>query len=182
MNLFFNPFLYRQTFFIPLPQFWFHGSQPLREAWMKGNQVRILNRPCCKFLSKSLNTLQATVRHRMGRHSKTEQVRRPAKTNIVLKLSGNKATKHRVKSFFYPLHKDIISPCVYSLKQVMNTISRIKMKVFCTCIPLLVCLSQLSLTAQNKITLSGKVTDQQGTPLSLVTIAVESYGLRHLYR
>ena len=133
-----------------------------RESGANPEQTR-----CCKFLSKSLNTLQATVRHRMGRHSKTEQVRRPAKTNIVLKLSGNKATKHRVKSFFIPLHKDIISPCVYSLKQVMNTISRIKMKVFVHVFLLLVCLLQLSLTAQNKITLSGKVTDQQGTPLSL---------------
>ena len=56
----------------------------------------------------------------------------------------------------------------------MNTISRIKMKVFVHVFFLLVCLSQLNLTAQNKITLSGKVTDQQGTPLSLVTIAVEN--------
>ena len=48
------------------------------------------------------------------------------------------------------------------------------MKVFVHVFLLLVCLSQLSLTAQNKITLSGKVTDQQGTPLSLVTIAVEN--------
>ena len=42
-------------------------------------------------------------------------------------LSGNKATKHRVKSFFILLHKEIISPCMYFLKQVMNAISRIKM-------------------------------------------------------
>ena len=56
----------------------------------------------------------------------------------------------------------------------MNTISRIKMKVFVHVFLLLVCLLQLSLTAQNKITLSGKVTDQQGTPLSLITIAVEN--------
>ena len=48
------------------------------------------------------------------------------------------------------------------------------MKVFVHVFLLLVCLSQLSLTAQNKITLSGKVTDHQGTPLSLVTIAVEN--------
>ena len=89
-------------------------------------------------------------------------------------LSGNKATKHRVKSFFILLHKEIISPCMYFLKQVMNAISRIKMKVFVHVFFLLVCLSQLNLTAQNKITLSGKVTDQQGTPLSLVTIAVEN--------
>ena len=89
-------------------------------------------------------------------------------------LSGNKATKHRVKSFFILLHKEIISLCMYFLKQVMNAISRIKMKVFVHVFFLLVCLSQLNLTAQNKITLSGKVTDQQGTPLSLVTIAVEN--------
>ena len=63
---------------------------------------------------------------------------------------------------------------MYFLKQVMNAISRIKMKVFVHVFFLLVCLSQLNLTAQNKITLSGKVTDQQGTPLSLVTIAVEN--------
>lgn len=48
------------------------------------------------------------------------------------------------------------------------------MKVFVHVFLLLVCLSQLSLTAQNKITLSGKVTDRQGTPLPLVTIAVEN--------
>ena len=175
MNLFFNPFFVQTDFFhtfatvlvsrLPTAT----GGVMKSESGANPEQTR-----CCKFLSKSLNTLQATVRHRMGRHSKTEQVRRPAKTNIVLKLSGNKATKHRVKSFFIPLHKDIISPCVYSLKQVMNTISRIKMKVFVHVFLLLVCLSQLSLTAQNKITLSGKVTDQQGTPLSLVTIAVEN--------
>lgn len=35
------------------------------------------------------------------------------------------------------------------------------------------CLSQLSLTAQDKVTLRGKVTDRQGMPLSPVTIAVE---------
>lgn len=175
MNLFFNPFFVQTDFFhtfatvlvsrLPTAT----GGVMKRESGANPEQTR-----CCKFLSKSLNTLQATVRHRMGRHSKTEQVRRPAKTNIVLKLSGNKATKHRVKSFFIPLHKDIISPCVYSLKQVMNTISRIKMKVFVHVFLLLVCLLQLSLTAQNKITLSGKVTDQQGTPLSLITIAVEN--------
>ena len=56
----------------------------------------------------------------------------------------------------------------------MNTISRIKMKVFVHVFLLLVCLSQLSLTAQNKITLSGKVTYQQGTTLSLDKIAVEN--------
>lgn len=35
------------------------------------------------------------------------------------------------------------------------------------------CLSQLSLTAQDKVTLRGKVTDRQGMPLSPVTIAVK---------
>ena len=64
----------------------------------------------------------------------------------------------------------------------MNTISRIKMKVFVHVFLLLVCLLQLSLTAQNKITLSGKVTDQQGTPLSLITIAVEDTDLTALIR
>lgn len=34
------------------------------------------------------------------------------------------------------------------------------------------CLSQLSLTTQDKVTLRGKVTDRQGMPLSPVTIAV----------
>ena len=163
MNLFFNPFFVQTDFFhtfatvlvsrLPTAT----GGVMKRESGANPEQTR-----CCKFLSKSLNTLQATVRHRMGRHSKTEQVRRPAKTNIVLKLSGNKATKHRVKSFFIPLHKDIISPCVYSLKQVMNTISRIKMKVFVHVFLLLVCLLQLSLTIAVENTVSGTYTDDSG--------------------
>ena len=48
------------------------------------------------------------------------------------------------------------------------------MKVFVHVFLLFVCLSQLSLTAQNTITLKGKVTDQQNMPLSLVTIAIEN--------
>ena len=48
------------------------------------------------------------------------------------------------------------------------------MKVFVHVFLLFVCLSQLGLTAQNKITISGIVTDRQGAPLSLVTIAVEN--------
>lgn len=51
-----------------------YGSAIKRESGANPEQTR-----CCKFLPKSLNTSQATVRHRMGRHSKTEQVRRPAK-------------------------------------------------------------------------------------------------------
>ncbi|WP_298630941.1 TonB-dependent receptor [uncultured Porphyromonas sp.] len=39
---------------------------------------------------------------------------------------------------------------------------------------MLTCLSQIGVIAQNTITLSGKITDQHGTPLSLVTIAVEN--------
>ena len=77
-----------------------YGSAIKRESGANPEQTR-----CCKFLPKSLNTSQATVRHRMGRHSKTEQVRRPAKkTNTVLMLSGNKAVKHRVWSFFIPFY------------------------------------------------------------------------------
>lgn len=48
------------------------------------------------------------------------------------------------------------------------------MKVFSCVLFMLTCLSQISIMAQNKITLSGKVTDQHGAPLSLVTIAVEN--------
>ena len=48
------------------------------------------------------------------------------------------------------------------------------MKVFVHVFLLLVCLSQSNLTAQNKVMLSGKVTDRQGTPLPLVTIAIEN--------
>lgn len=48
------------------------------------------------------------------------------------------------------------------------------MKIFVRVLVLFICLSQLSLTAQNKVILSGKVTDRQGIPLSLVTIAVEN--------
>lgn len=48
------------------------------------------------------------------------------------------------------------------------------MKVFSCALFMLTCLSQISIMAQNKITLSGKVTDQHGAPLSLVTIAVEN--------
>lgn len=48
------------------------------------------------------------------------------------------------------------------------------MKVFVYVLAWFIGLSQLSLTAQNKVTLSGKVTDRQGTALSLVTIAVEN--------
>ena len=47
------------------------------------------------------------------------------------------------------------------------------MKVFVRVLFLFLCLSQF-LSAQNKITLSGKVTDSQGTSLPLVTIAVEN--------
>lgn len=48
------------------------------------------------------------------------------------------------------------------------------MKIFVRVLVLFICLSQLSLTAQNKVTLSGKVADRQGVPLSMVTIAVEN--------
>ena len=48
------------------------------------------------------------------------------------------------------------------------------MKVFSCVLFMLTCLSQISIMAQNKITLSGKVTDQHGAPLSLVTIDVEN--------
>ena len=48
------------------------------------------------------------------------------------------------------------------------------MKVFSCVLFMLTCLSQIGIMAQNKITLSGKVTDQHGAPLSLVTIAVEN--------
>ena len=48
------------------------------------------------------------------------------------------------------------------------------MKIISCVLFMLTCLSQISVIAQNTITLSGKITDQHGTPLSLVTIAVEN--------
>lgn len=48
------------------------------------------------------------------------------------------------------------------------------MKVFIRALFLFICISHLSMTAQDKITLSGKVTDSGGQPLSPVTIAVEN--------
>ena len=48
------------------------------------------------------------------------------------------------------------------------------MKVLSCVLFMLTCLSQIGIMAQNKITLSGKVTDQHGAPLSLATIAVEN--------
>ena len=48
------------------------------------------------------------------------------------------------------------------------------MKIISCVLFMLTCLSQIGVIAQNTITLSGKITDQHGTPLSLVTIAVEN--------
>ena len=46
-------------------------------------------------------------------------------------------------------------------------------KIVCVLL-LFTCLSQISIIAQNKFTLSGKVTDQHGAPLALATIAIEN--------
>ncbi len=46
-------------------------------------------------------------------------------------------------------------------------------KIACVLL-LFTCLSQISIIAQNKFTLSGKVTDQHGAPLALATIAIEN--------
>ena len=84
-------------------------------TWWKGNQVQILNRPAAVSSSPNLwiryKPLSVTGWEGIQRRNKSEDLPR---TNIVLMLSGNKAAKHRVRSIFISLHKEIVSPCVHS--------------------------------------------------------------------
>ncbi len=156
-------------------RFWFAafpfcGGAMKRESGENPGQTR-----CCEFHERvSDNPVPLSV-SQMGRPSGTEQVRRPAKTDNVFKLSGYKAAKHRAEVSF-----PLLSPCLFGIsesrynecykKTGMRRLVYIGWVILC-------CLFCLEAAGQNRVSLSGRVCDRQGEALGQVAIAVENTSL-----
>ncbi len=116
-NTYFSPRLaFCRAFLLPLPAVLVSPLPILLEkSDENGNQVQILNRPAAVNPSKSLNIFYEPLSASGWEGIQRGISQKTCQDNIVLVLSGNKATKHRVGAFFIHI-KESFSLFIFSLR------------------------------------------------------------------